>query len=119
MKRILTLLTIGAFAWIGACSTSQAADLTFEWTANPVEEQVTNYVLYEIVNVDGSDQLQQRSVIAGDATTVTLQDVAPGVHRYVIVAQNVWGDGPLSDEVVTPPAASKVLGFQFTINVSP
>jgi hypothetical protein len=42
-------------------------------------------------------------------------DVVPGVHKYEVAAENVWGLGPKSDPVFTPPVASKCGGV--TINI--
>lgn len=48
----------------------------------------------------------------------TVANVPPGVHKYEVAAENVWGLGPKSDPVSTPPAPSKCGGVQINIVIN-
>jgi len=78
------------------------------WTPNAPDEGVAGYNVY------------QDDALAGSSTTgdYTVQNVMPGVHKYEVAAVNIWGEGPKSDPVSTPLAASKVVGVQIAVNIN-
>lgn len=83
-------------------------DVKLNWTANPAEEAVTGYNVYK----DGA------LLAVAPANEYNDVNVAAGLHSYEVAAVNIWGEGPHSDPVSTPAAASKVGGVTIQINVS-
>lgn len=75
------------------------ANVQLSWTANDAIEQVTKYNVYQ----DGTKVLEVAS------SPALLPNVVPGVRQFQVAPVNLWGEGPKSDPVVTPPAASKVV----------
>lgn len=73
------------------------ATVTLTWTANDPGEQVTSYRVYQ----DGAQALEI------PASPAVLAGVTPGQHTFEVAAMNLWGEGPKSDPLTTPPAASK------------
>jgi hypothetical protein len=84
------------------------ANVVLSWPANPTEEEVTGYNVFQ----DGNS--------VGSTTTpgITVPDVAPGVHEFVVAPVNVWGQGPLSDPVKTPLACSKIPSVSISISIN-
>lgn len=85
------------------------AQAKLSWTANPENEAVTGYNIYQ----DG--------VLAGVSPTTEflIQNLASGQHTFEVAAVNLWGEGPKSDPISTPGTPSKVGGvtIQITVNV--
>ena len=84
------------------------AEVRLTWTPNAPAEAVTAYNVY------------QDSALVGSPTAAELviPNVASGAHIYEVAAVNLWGEGPKSDPVSTPPICSKVGGVSISINVS-
>lgn len=80
----------------------EAATVKLGWDANPVEEEVQVYNVYEKV---GATFQFLKSV---GTTLVTLENVTSGRHTYVVTAKNVWDvESAYSDAVSTAGGASK------------
>lgn len=84
------------------------ANVVLTWPANPAEEQVTGYNIFQDGNQVGSTA----------ETNFSINDIAPGVHEFTVAPVNVWGQGPLSDAVKTPPACSKIPSVSISIQIS-
>ena len=82
-----------------AAFSSTAFAVPQQWTCdpNPADEQVTEYRLY----MDGV------KVASTPAPPWPVIEVTPGKHTFTATALNLWGEGPASDPVMLPPAASK------------
>ena len=83
------------------------ADVVLTWSANPVDEGVSGYVVYK----NGTE------VARPSTTTFTDPNVSPGNYTYEVAAVNGWGDGPKSDSVKTPPPASKPQNLVLVVKV--
>jgi len=83
------------------------ADVIVSWDPNPAVEQISAYAVY----LDGNR-------VAPATSPHTLSNVLPGVHAVEIAAIGQWGEGPHSDQVVTPPGATKPGGVRLLIQVA-
>jgi len=106
MKKLLTL----ALAILGVASLS-AATVDLDWDDNPAGEGISNYIVYE----DNGGSFS--AVTSSQISEVSILAVVPGVHTYVVTAINVWGEGPQSDSVTTPSAASAPQGLVIVVIV--
>jgi hypothetical protein len=86
---------------------AQTATVTLSWTPSPAAEQVTKYNVYG----DGG--------LLGSPTSpdFVINLVTPGVHSFTVAPVNVWGEGPMSDPVLTPPACSNITNVAISITV--
>lgn len=84
------------------------ADVKVTCTANDPAEAVSAYHFFQ-------DDVE---VGSNTAPEFTVTGVTPGVHKYEVAAENVWGLGPKSDPVSTPPGASKCGGVQINIVIN-
>lgn len=84
------------------------ANVVLTWPANPPEEEVTGYNIFEDGNQVGSTA----------ETNFTVADVPAGLHTFEVAPVNVWGQGPLSDPVKTPPACSKIPSVSISIQIN-
>jgi hypothetical protein len=75
MKKILTIL-------VATILTACAADVTLEWDANPPEQLVVEYRLYEQVGTNYT------MVATSAGTSATLSGVSYGPHTWVLTAVN-------------------------------
>jgi hypothetical protein len=82
------------------------ADVIVSWSSNPAEEQITGYRVF----LDGAGTPPVQS-------PHTFQDVPMGTHSIEVAAIGPWGEGPHSDPVVTPPAATKPAGVNIVIQI--
>ena len=81
----------------------QAADVVFAWEPNAPDEQVSEYVIYQL---EGEEWVE---VTRTNDITATLREVEPGRYVYAVAAANAWGVSPRSNPIVTPerPSAPK------------
>jgi hypothetical protein len=88
------------------------ADVQLNWVPAPTapNENLTGYNVYK----NGA----KTGAVAPDVTVYTDLAVTPGIYTYEVVASNIWGEGPKSDPVKSPPAASKVQSVSLTVKVS-
>jgi len=84
------------------------ADVKITCVANDVLEEISQYHFFQ-------DDVEV-GVAALPEFTVT--GVAAGTHKYEVAAENVWGIGPKSDPVFTPPAPSKCGGVNISVVVN-
>jgi hypothetical protein len=105
MKKLLTFALVA----FGAISLS-AATVNLDWDDNPAPEGITQYVVYED-NGDGTFSVKTSSTTSNAAVL----NVTAGVHKYVVAAVNVWGEGPKSGSVTTPLAPSAPTGLTITV----
>lgn len=120
MKLLLSLLTL-----VGLAASSLAADVTFSWDSNPTEEKVTHYIVYEVTGPASAPiftKVGETPPVDPDAgqvpaTTVTITGVQKGVHRYTVVAVNLWGESDPAGEKGTPPSSSTPKGFSIQVRV--
>lgn len=92
MRAFLVLLLLS--------SSALAEDLSLLWNANPAEDNVTEYRVYEKIG------LSFNLLVATAATNVTLTNVPTGPHYYVVRAVNFYGESKDSNVLlVGPPAA--------------
>ena len=107
MKAIIASLAIFTISW------ANAASVSLTWDANPPEQGVTFYSVYELIGTTWT-KLQSTP-----ETTVALQDLAPGPHRYAVTASNATGESGRSNEVTatpaTPPANLRVITITLTV----
>lgn len=84
-----------------------AARVRLTWDPSPAPELVTGYNVYE----DG--------VLAGNVVVPAFEkDIVPGIYAYTVAPVNVWGEGPLSDPVSTPPLCTKLGNISISISVT-
>ena len=83
------------------------AKVVLAWPANPPEENVTGYSVFQ----DGT----KIGTVA--EPTIEIPNITPGVYAFNVAPINGWGDGPLSDPAMTPPAASKIPSISLTITI--
>lgn len=83
------------------------ANVVLNWPDSPAEEMVTKY----IVKMDGG--------MVGETpeSTFTIADIPPGAHEFTVTPMNIWGPGPESSPVSTPPICSQILGANITIQI--
>jgi hypothetical protein len=100
--------------WVCVCclamsAVAVAAPVTFTWDVNPheAEQDILDYVLYELDLVDPArppiDRAHVPSTALGGQNKVTVQ-VEPGVHAFVLTARNTWNESAPSNTATTPPA---------------
>jgi len=107
MKRILACLFALALA-------AAAANVTLTWDPNPPSEDVEVYRLYEVV--DGTNTLVAE--VDGATNVVTVPNVTPGRHEYVLTAVNIWGESDASDPAITPSPATAPKTFKVTLVIT-
>ena len=83
------------------------AQVNVNWTQNPAIEQIKNYSVY----VDGSP-------VGTIAAPPYVTELPAGVHTIEVSASNEWGEGPKSDPIATPSAATKPVGVSISITVN-
>ena len=83
------------------------ANVVLNWPDSPAEEMVTRY----IVKMDGE--------LAGETAepTFIFPDISPGAHEFTVTPMNIWGPGPESSPVSTPPICSQILGANISIQI--
>jgi len=93
-KLILALL----FCFVAiAC---QAATVTLAWDANPADQAVTKYTVYEQTGATWT------KLVDVTTPTVTLSNVTPGIHTYAVTASNIWLESARSASAATPNVPS-------------
>ncbi len=94
--------------------TAQAATVSLAWDANPTNQQITKYTVYELT---GTTWTKLQDAIT---TIADLANVVPGVHRYAVTATNILGESGRSNEVetpsaATPPANTRIITISVTV----
>lgn len=107
MKKLITLALIA----LGAISLN-AATVSLNWTDNPVAQGVTGYTVYE--DLGGGNFIE---IMVSATSNADIVGVVPGVHTYVVTADNVWGESAKSSGVTTPLAATAPQGLTIVVIV--
>jgi hypothetical protein len=105
MKKLLALITLLAL-------TAQTFALSIAWTPNDPGEQISSYKIYMATGTGAF-------AVVGTSTTAsyTLPTLTPGVYRFHVTAENIWGEGPTGDILTTPGAPTKVRGSMLYVVV--
>lgn len=115
-------------------STAFAGEVKLAWDPNPVTDLVQAYICYERTNqltaLNPDFPLSRTNytleagggyVIRGVATTnsITLTNVPPGWHSYVVTASNFWGESVFSNEAGTTVGNQQVGGVIIEYSTPP
>ena len=90
----------------------KAATVNLAWDANPANQFVVKYTLYEWVDNQAVKLLETAE------TTATISNVGPGDHSYYVTATNAFGieSGPSNEVTIgmmTPPANLRFISVTF------
>jgi hypothetical protein len=92
-----------------------ASDIVLTWDANPIDENISSYRLYEQVGGGwtkiAETPLPSPAIIP---TTLTVPRIGDGKHTFSVAAVNIYGEGPMSDPVAVSAKATKVKGIRVT-----
>jgi hypothetical protein len=75
---------------------------SLQWDANPPNEQVTNYKIYEKIG----QNFTLVGTVDGKTTTYSLAGVPEGQHIYAVSAVNITGESSKSTETILPATPS-------------
>ena len=103
MKRLFLSLTI-----IFLATTAWAAEPILVCDPNPVEDQITHYVVYR----DGVEYARPPACPEGGTYGFELPLTEPGAFTWTAKAMNAWGESGPSDPYISPPVASKPGGVR-------
>lgn len=104
----LSLVVVVAF--LVHIATAQAVSYSLTWIANPVNDAVTAYNVYERV---GSVYTKLGSV--GPTTlSFSLGSPTAGVHFYAVTAVNITAESPKSAEAILPAAPTAPTGLKIS-----
>jgi hypothetical protein len=91
------------------------SQVSISWNPNPNIEQISKYKIYIDGTVAGEVMV---SSFVDPLKPLFTMDLAPGVHTVEVSAVNVWEEGPKSDPIATPSAATKPTGVNISITVN-
>lgn len=100
--------TIGLIIGMLTAMAVYAVDVKLGWEANSPQEMVEKYVIYQAKGTNVS--FIPVVTVPGTTNVGVVRNLAPGMYRFVIVAQNGVGNAPPSNEVSVPtnvPSATK------------
>lgn len=103
MKKLI--ITLGSLLLIASV---YAIDIKLGWDFNPPEDGVEKYIIYQSNSTN--QQFYPVVTVSGKTNVGWVKNLTPGYHRFVIIAQNVIGNAPPSNEVSIPtnsPSATK------------
>lgn len=110
MKSILkSLLFLILLTTLGHAHT-----VKLEWNANPPEDAVTGYRIYEAVTVSGATTWKPVADTLSTTPSHALLDVKGGKHVYAVTAYNAAGESNRSNEVAVS-AISTPSGLKATV----
>lgn len=104
MKKLLS----AAILILTAISTF-AASVILSWDANPVDQEVTGYKVYQATAVTGPFTLITNTPITSVVLTLT-----PGKYFWYVTATNFWGESLPSETVHTPANVSGIVTLKVT-----
>jgi predicted phage tail protein len=78
-KKLITAVALVAIAL-------SASALTISWDANSASENVTKYHIFMATN---NGQFSKIASVTN--TTYTITNIAPGVYKFYLMAENFWG----------------------------
>jgi hypothetical protein len=91
-----------------------AYDLWFTWTASPVAENVTSYVL-ERATLPSTNFIAVVTV-SGTTNVGVIKGLTPATYKFRVIAKNGVGSSPPSNVLTYPTnSPSQILDFQFTV----
>lgn len=91
MNRLISLLASVLLAL--PCS---AREISLIWDANPPEDEVTHYVIYELTGAGWA------KIGESESTMFVVGDRQPGRYEFAITAVSFWGESARSDSARTP-----------------
>ncbi len=100
---------------------TMAANHRFTWDANPTNDLVLGYSLYEQL---GSPPAWVKRIEVANVTTCTLSNVTPGWHTYGLVATNIIGSSAMSQPsqafvpILPTPVTNILIQLQARVNGS-
>jgi hypothetical protein len=100
--------TIGLIIGMLTAVAVYAVDVKLGWEANPPQEMVEKYVIYQARGTNVS--FVPVVTVLGTTNVGVVKNLTPGTYRFVVVAQNGIGNAPPSNEVMVPtnaPTATK------------
>jgi hypothetical protein len=83
---------------------ASAFTLTFVWSPNAPEEEITSYQLYSATNVTGPYTLRAATT-NGAQTNLVLTNIVASRSFYYLTASNLWCESLPSNTVTTPAPA--------------
>jgi len=107
MKKFMSLLVLAATA----AFTATAANVNISWPANPAAEQIQNYSVFASTNGG-----PQGLLVTTTNTSIAIPNLTTGQYQFQVRANNIWGPGPASTPVGTPPPATAVVNVSITIS---
>lgn len=107
MKKLISLLVLAAAPAI----TAQSANVNIAWPVNAAIEQIANYSVFASTNGG-----PQGLLITTTNNSIAVPNLPVGQYQFQVRANNVWGAGPASTPVGTPPPASAVVNVTITIS---
>lgn len=109
MKNKLILLLATAL-----CGGLSASDVVLTWNANPANQNVTGYKVYQASAAAGP----WTSVSTVATNKATLLNIQPAVYFFRVTANNSWGESIPSNVVSTPIPAGAPGNVVVTIIVT-
>jgi len=109
MKKLVSLFILAAAAVV--TFSASAANVNIAWPANAAAEQIANYSVFASTNGG-----PQGLLITTTNTSIAVPNLPVGQYQFQVRANNVWGAGPASTPVGTPPPASAVVNVTITIS---
>lgn len=106
MKKFMSLIVLAATVAIAS-----AANINISWPANPAAEQIANYSVYSSTNGG-----PQGLLVTTTNTSIAIPNLPMGNYQFQVRANNVWGAGPASTPVGTPPPPTQVINVSITIS---
>jgi hypothetical protein len=96
-----------------------AADIQLAWDPMPVGETWKTVRAYELKSgAGGANIYTQVGEVAASVSTLTLANISPGEHRYVVRAYDgTWESGD-SNVAGTPPLPASPSGLKVTITLT-
>lgn len=104
MKKLITIIS----AMLIIAATTYAVDVKLGWDFNPPVEGIDIYIIYQ--SNTSNQTFYPVVTVSGMTNAGWVKNLRPGYHRFVVVAQNVIGKAPPSNEVRIPtnsPTATK------------
>lgn len=99
MNRIFMLILVAVVAVLAWSGVSLATTVNFVWDANPPEEQIDGYKLWEVT--ESGVTMQELQTITGAQTTSTSYEIPEESRCYYFVLTAYRGN--LSSQPTAPP----------------
>src|SRR3546814_9518520 len=111
MKKLIALISLVVFT----VAAVKAADIELSWAANPAEDQVRHYFIYQATGTGTFVKVAD----AGTNLTHTVTNLTPGVYRFQIRAANIWQvESEVETTVSTPRSEEHTYELQSLMRIS-